>query len=362
MTKQEFRALKSLKVNKDIRIFQADKGNCTAVLDESEYRNKINHLLDSGVYQPLSKDPTKTVERKVQKLLSKHKAAFPTDLKRKLTPHHSKPPYLYGFPEIHKPGVPLRPTVSSIGSPCYSLAGFLLKILNPLVGKPQSFVKNPGHFIKLLKPINLQPLDILVSLSTNAPVDATLQVSRNKLHNDHTLTEQSSLEVEDIMELLDVCLTTTYFQVDDKFFQQKDGMTMGNALSPVVSNIFMEHFEELVLRTPNHRPFLWLRYVDDTFVIWPHGPDRSQEFFDHINNLRPSVQLSMETEADSKIPFLDVLLIKKQLTMTTTMYRKSSHTCRYLNSQSNHPPHVKFGSCTAGLPLYVRNDRIWPVK
>jgi hypothetical protein len=65
-------------------------------------------------------------------------------------------------------------------------------------------------------------------------------------------------------------------QVDDKFFQQKDGMAMGNALSPVVSNIYMEHFEKLALKTAVHRPSLWLQYVDDTFVIWPHGPDRLQ--------------------------------------------------------------------------------------
>jgi hypothetical protein len=75
ITKQEFRALKSLKLNKDIRILQADKGNCTVMLDESEYRNKLNLLLDSGIYKPLSEDPTGTVERKVQKPLSKHKAA-----------------------------------------------------------------------------------------------------------------------------------------------------------------------------------------------------------------------------------------------------------------------------------------------
>jgi hypothetical protein len=49
MTKQEFKALKSLKLNKDNRILQADKGNCTVVLDVSEYRNKLNHLLDPGV-------------------------------------------------------------------------------------------------------------------------------------------------------------------------------------------------------------------------------------------------------------------------------------------------------------------------
>jgi hypothetical protein len=63
------------------------------VLDHSEYRNKLNHLLDSGVYEPLSKDPTKTVE-KIQKILSKHKAVLPAGLKHKLIPYNSKPPHL----------------------------------------------------------------------------------------------------------------------------------------------------------------------------------------------------------------------------------------------------------------------------
>jgi hypothetical protein len=34
------------------------------------------------------------------------------------------------------------------------------------------------------------------------------------------------MQVKFIMELLEVCLKTTYIQVDDKFFQQKDGMAM----------------------------------------------------------------------------------------------------------------------------------------
>jgi hypothetical protein len=33
------------------------------------------------------------------------------------------------------------------------------------------------------------------------------------------LAERSLLQVEAIMELLEVCLRTTYFQVDDKFIQ-----------------------------------------------------------------------------------------------------------------------------------------------
>jgi hypothetical protein len=69
------------------------------------------------------------------------------------------------------------------------------------------------------------------------------------------------------MEVLEVCLRTTYFQVDDKFFQQKDDMSMGSSLSPTVSNNFMEPFEKMALGSAQHKPSLWLRYVDDTFVV-----------------------------------------------------------------------------------------------
>jgi hypothetical protein len=51
----------------------------------------------------------------------------------------------------------------------------------------------------------------------------------------------------------------------------------------------------------------------------------------------------METEADNKIPFLDVHVIRKQSSIITTIYRKPTHTGRYLNFHSNHPPHVKRG-------------------
>jgi hypothetical protein len=49
-------------------------------------------------------------------------------------------------------------------------------------------------------------------------------------------------------------------------------MTMGNSLSPVVSNIFMEHFAEIALDSADHKPAKWLKYFGDIFVAWPHGP------------------------------------------------------------------------------------------
>jgi hypothetical protein len=66
-----------LRLNKDIRILLADKGTCAMVEDESEYKHKLNTLLESGVYEPLPEDPKARIDRKGQKLFSKHKTAFP---------------------------------------------------------------------------------------------------------------------------------------------------------------------------------------------------------------------------------------------------------------------------------------------
>jgi hypothetical protein len=84
--------------------------------------------------------------------------------------------------------------------------------------------------------------------------------------------------------------------------------------SGIVSNIFMDRFERLALDSA-----LWLRYIDDIFVVWPHGPEQ-------IQNLRPSIQFTMDIVSDSVIPFLDVLVIRKEMTVATRFYRKPTHT------------------------------------
>jgi hypothetical protein len=69
-----------------------------------------------------------------------------------------------------------------------------------------------------------------------------------------------------------------YFQVDGKFFQQKDSMGVGSYLSSIISNICVDHFEKWKLDPGQHKTSLWLQFVDDTFVISPHGPEHLQNF------------------------------------------------------------------------------------
>jgi hypothetical protein len=136
----------------------------------------------------------------------------------------------------------------------------------------------------------------VVSLFTNVPLDEVLEVIKKLPTKDQTLAQRCPLQVDDIMELMEMCLKTTDFKVEDTFFQQKDGMAMGSSLSLVVGNIYksyMEYFQRLALDTTEHKPAKWLRYVDDTFVILPHGVDKLHEFLHHFNNLRPSIQFTM---------------------------------------------------------------------
>ena len=59
-------------------------------------------------------------------------------------------------------------------------------------------------------------------------------------------------------------------------------------LSPVVANLFMEAFEERALESATLKPRLWVRYVDDTFVLWPHGEHELEKFHLHLNKQHQS--------------------------------------------------------------------------
>jgi hypothetical protein len=47
-----------LRLNTDIRILQADNGNCMVVLEEAKCKAGLNTLLDFRVYEPLPENLT----------------------------------------------------------------------------------------------------------------------------------------------------------------------------------------------------------------------------------------------------------------------------------------------------------------
>ena len=107
---------------------------------------------------------------------------------------------------------------------------------------------------------------------------------------------------------------------------------MGSPISPLIANIFMEEFEVKALSST---PTLWLRFVDDTFVI--NKAEHSQAVLQHINSQDPHIQFTVEPTQQGSLPFLDTLVtIEKDNTFSTSVYKKPTHTDQYLHWDSNH--------------------------
>ena len=143
--------------------------------------------------------------------------------------------------------------------------------------------------------------------------------------------------------MLTFYVETTYFRMGSDIYRQEGGLAMGSQLSPVLVNIYMEYLEEMAIgSTSLLKPSLWLRYVDDTFIHWPHQKD-VQILLDHVNSIRPSVQFAMQKERDNRLSFLDVLITRTEQGFISSVYQKPTFTGQYLNFNFHHSYNVKTG-------------------
>jgi hypothetical protein len=104
----------------------------------------------------------------------------------------------------------------------------------------------------------------------------------------------------------------------------------------------MEDFEKKALTSfTGLPPRVWLRYVDDTFVILKQ--QELSSFFDHLNNIDSNIKFTQEGSHNNSLPFLDCLITIKDSRLQTKVYRKPTHTDQYLAFDSNHPLIHKLG-------------------
>ena len=127
------------------------------------------------------------------------------------------------------------------------------------------------------------------------------------------------------------------------------------SLSPIVANLYLEHLEREAIWSAPLQPKLWHRYVDNAFAIWPQGQDELHRFHQHLNSQHPNIQFTMEEETDYKIAFLDVLVTRNADRLATSVYRKPTHTDRYIPFNSHH--HSK----TITGVMRGMKDSLWPL-
>ena len=231
----------------------------------------------------------------------------------------------------------MRPIVSFCGSPTYQLSKHLTYILKPLTDKSRHKLQSTDNFIDAIKTIQIPDDHKLVSfdvksLFTSIPLQPALDCTKTAINKSHY---QPPLPTDDLMDLLHLCLTSTYFQYNGKHYKQLHGTTMGSPVSVVVAEIVMQKIEEHALATYSETLPLWLRYVDDTITAVHES--KIDEFHEHLNEQNTNIQFTKEIEENGKIPFLDCLVTRENNTLRTTVYRKPTHTDRLLDQTSYNP-------------------------
>ena len=128
--------------------------------------------------------PVATVLTEVRKLEAQN--LIPKELARRLKTTSGVSPKLCALLKIHKPNVPVRPIVWSIGSPTYQLTKYVTTLINLLTGQTSSFIMNSENFVEFVKNIHLQPSEVTVSfdiklLFTEVPVKKAMQIIQLEL-------------------------------------------------------------------------------------------------------------------------------------------------------------------------------------
>ena len=124
---------------------------------------------DKQTYEPLKRDPTPALQRRLNGKLLDLKKTETIDIQlyyrlRCRVPQSAK---LYGLPKLHKPNIPMRPIVSFCGSPTYQLSKHLTNILKPLTDKSRHKLQSTDDFIDAIKTIQIPDDHKLVPSTSN---------------------------------------------------------------------------------------------------------------------------------------------------------------------------------------------------
>ena len=207
-----------------------------------------------------------------------------------------------------------------------------------------SYIANTSELLSILENVQIAEDEIMVSfdiksLFTSIPRNSAYKTISDILNQDPDFSERNNVAPEAVLEMLKVCLSTTGFQFDNKHYELSDGLPMGSPASPAIANIFMSQLEEDALKSFDGAPNVWHRYVDDVFSIVKKS--LVEKLLVHLNSQHESIIFTLEKEEDGKLPLMDLMLHRVDGSLKAGIYRKPTHTGRYLAYTSHHPDSAK---------------------
>ncbi|KAJ1088372.1 hypothetical protein NDU88_001529 [Pleurodeles waltl] len=349
ITREERQALYHLQQRTDVIIKPADKGGAVVAMKVCDYIEEgMRQLMDTNTYKPLETDPTEDLNKEMKNMVAKYRTLNLIDDTADILVHPKpRPGRFYMLPKIHKMNNPGRPIISGNDTATERLSLFVDLHLQPIVQQLPSFVKDTSHFLQIIEKLNqtykfdddtlLATFDV-TSLYTNIQHDDGLMALSEAL-NKRTVKKPSTNVLTNFARVI---LKSNNFTFNGIHYLQIQGTSMGTRMAPSYANIFMGKLEDYILASFNIKPLVWLRYIDDIFIMWNAGSRTLEQFTAFINSIHPTIKFTgSNTTQKSHLPFLDVLLTIHEQKIITDLYHKPTDIHLYLNWTSCHPRHTK---------------------
>ena len=373
ITQRQRNALSLLRGNNKLVIKEADKGTAIVIMNSTYYERKAEEILgDDSSYEKINSNDDSKIMKTITELTNKFTDELTDQEKKYLTKFEFKTSNFYGLPKIHRSqditeaiqqqktevinilnpvDLKLRPIIAGPVCPTHRLSHFIDIILQPFAKEITAYVKDNFDVLrKLPKEVTddteMATLDV-ENLYGNITHEIGLEAVKFWLET--CPREMSRISNDFILSGIRLILENNTFHFNGIFYKQLKGTAMGTKMAPMYATLTLGYLEKkLYASIYNDYNFTiyenfvkyYFRYLDDVLVIY----DRRAMSINNINYMLNSVSndlnFKLETVGD-EVNFLDIRILKKNNTLETDLFTKSTDTKQYLNFQSNHPRHVK---------------------
>lgn len=163
-----FRTERFFEERQNIFATRSDKGGHTVVLTVDNYKSKLLAHLNTDCYQEIAEIEITNLINKEKELIgemkSKQKCQYIFGgLGVAFEPDTLLLPRFYGLPKIHKPGSPIRPITSTVGSPGFYLAKIFDHISKKIFPITEFHIRDAREFATQFDEMEIDEGQVLVS-------------------------------------------------------------------------------------------------------------------------------------------------------------------------------------------------------
>ena len=225
-----------------------DKGVGFCVMKKETYKKKLKELLQAEQFSE-RKNLTDSVIMKIEKdinkelLAMKKKDEISEAMYNRLRSTGAQPARLYGLAKVHKQGTPLRPVLSLPGSSYDNLNKTLAMYFDEIEGA--NIETNTQMAREILEKTELDSDESIISLDvksfyTNVPLREVVGIALRRLYEQVNPPETSSKTMK---KLLNLAVSKVHFKCNGLWYEQKDGLAMGDSLAAILADLWIKKYE-----------------------------------------------------------------------------------------------------------------------